>query len=63
MKDDEKRQMLVNAAAGVLVVAIVAAGAWIIDGLARQAKLEDCMMAQRRNCRGFEVPDPGRRAP
>ena len=63
MKDDEKRQMLVNAAAGLVVAAIIAAGAWIVDGLARQSKLEDCMMASRRTCRGFEIVDPGRRAP
>jgi len=55
--------MLVNLAAGAVVVAIMAVGFWIVDGLARQARLEDCMMAHRRNCRGFEIPDPGRRGP
>lgn len=53
--------MLVNAAVAVLVALLVGAGTWIADRLARQAKLEDCMMAGRRTCRGFEVPDPGRR--
>lgn len=63
MQDDEKRRMMVNLAVGVVIAAIVGVGFWIVDGLARQAKLEDCMMAHRRNCRGFEVPDPGRRGP
>jgi hypothetical protein len=60
VNDEERRRMLVNAAVAVLVVLLIGAGAWISDRLARQARLEDCMMAHRRNCRGFEVPDPGR---
>ena len=52
--------MKVNAAVAVLVVLLVGVGSWIADRLAQQAKLEDCMLAHRRNCRGFEVPDPGR---
>ncbi len=52
--------MMVNAVVAVVVVLLIGAGAWIADRLARQAKLEDCMMAHRRNCRGFEVPDQGR---
>ncbi|HYG85693.1 MAG TPA: hypothetical protein VD978_05505 [Azospirillum sp.] len=52
--------MLVNAAVAVLVVLLIGIGTWVTDRLARQSKLEDCMMAHRRNCRGVEVPDPGR---
>lgn len=55
--------MMVNLAAGAAVAALVAAGVWLVDELTRQAKLEDCMLAHRRNCRGFEVPDQGRRGP
>ena len=57
--DDYRHRMLMNGAALVVVVLLVAAGIWIADTLALMRKNQDCVLAGRRNCIP-EVPIPQR---
>ena len=54
-KDDYRHRMLVNAAAFVFVMALIAAGIWLTDTLAELRRNEDCVVSGRRNCAPIEV--------
>jgi len=41
-----------NLAAFVFLALLVAGGVWLVNRMYDQSKLEDCMMAGRRNCAG-----------
>ncbi len=60
MDDEEKRRMLVNVTIAAVIVLLLGVGSWLVDHLIRQSKLEDCLMAHRRDCRGVESPIPSR---
>jgi hypothetical protein len=48
--DDYRHRMLVNAAALVVVVLLMAVGLWLADTMATLRKNEDCVFSGRRNC-------------
>ena len=54
-RDDAARRTA--ALMGFIVILVLAiAGVVLVSGLAKNAKLEDCLMAGRRNCAPIEVP-------
>ncbi len=54
-RDDEARQTA--ALMGFIVILVLAiAGVVLVRELTNKAHLEDCLMAGRRNCAPFEVP-------
>lgn len=53
--EDYRHRMLVNAAALVVVVLLMAAGLWLADTMAKLRKNEDCVFSGRRNCAPIEV--------
>ena len=48
--EDEHRRTLQNLAAAVIIVALIAAGFWLIDHLRSSARIEACLEAGHRNC-------------
>jgi hypothetical protein len=49
--DDEDDARFTISLAGLAVAILLAImGYWLVDQLAKQSRLEDCMMAGRRNC-------------
>jgi hypothetical protein len=48
--EDYRDRMIVNAAAFIVLVALVAGGYWLADTMARIRKNEDCAASGRRNC-------------
>jgi len=48
--EDEHRRTLQNLAAAVIIVALLAAGFWLIDHLRSSARIEACLEAGHRNC-------------
>jgi hypothetical protein len=58
--DDDQRRTLTNAAVLAVAALLVLAGLWLMDAMVRQSRLEDCLLAHRRNCVPVEKPaDPG----
>jgi hypothetical protein len=48
--DDYRNRMLVNVVAFVFVVALIGAGLWVADTMARMRKDQDCVLSGRRGC-------------
>jgi hypothetical protein len=48
--EDDHRRSLQNLAAAVIIVALIAAGFWLIDHLRSSARIEACLEAGHRNC-------------
>jgi len=48
--EDEHRRTLQNLAAAVIIVALIAAGFWLIEHLRTSARIEACLEAGHRNC-------------
>jgi hypothetical protein len=48
--EDEHRRTLQNLAAAVIILALIAAGFWLIDHLRSSARIEACLEAGHRNC-------------
>jgi hypothetical protein len=53
--DDYRHRMIVNVAAFVFVVALICAGYWLADTMARMRKNQDCVLSGRRGCTPVEV--------
>jgi len=53
--DDYRHRMMVNAAAFVFVIALIGAGLWLADTMARMRKDQDCVLSGRRGCTPVEV--------
>ncbi len=53
--DDYRHRMIVNVAAFLFVMALIAAGLWLADTLAELRRNQDCVMSGRRNCAPIEV--------
>jgi hypothetical protein len=53
--DDYRHRMMVNLAAFVFVIALIGAGLWLADTMARMRKNQDCVLSGRRNCSPIEV--------
>lgn len=53
--DDYRHRMIVNLAAFVFVMALIGAGLWLADTMARMRKDQDCVLSGRRGCTPVEV--------
>jgi hypothetical protein len=51
----ERRRILQNLAAAILIILLIASGFWLIDHLRASARIEACLEAGHRNC----LPMPG----
>jgi hypothetical protein len=54
--DDYRHRMIVNAVAFAFIVALIGAGFWLADTMARMRKDQDCVLSGRRGCTPVEVP-------
>lgn len=52
--DDYRHRMLVNVAALVVVLLLMAAGYWLADSMARMRKGQDCVLSGRAGCTPVE---------
>jgi hypothetical protein len=59
--DDYRHRMKTNAAALVLVVALIWCGYWLFDTLAEMRRNQDCALTGRSNCATITVPAQSRR--
>lgn len=59
--DDYRHRMLVNLAAFVFVLLLIAAGYWLADTMARMRKDQDCVLSGRRGCSPINVEIPRNR--
>jgi hypothetical protein len=53
--DDYRNRMIVNIAGFLFVAALIGAGIWLADTMARMRKDQDCVLSGRRNCAPVEV--------
>ncbi|HEY2755253.1 MAG TPA: hypothetical protein VGJ01_05855 [Pseudolabrys sp.] len=53
--DDYRHRMVVNLVAFVFVVALIGAGLWLADTMARMRHDQDCVLSGRRGCSPVEV--------
>ena len=53
--DDYRHRMIVNVAAFFFVIALIGAGLWLADTMARMRKNQDCVLSGRRGCTPVEV--------
>ncbi len=53
--EDERRRVLQNLVAAVLIMLLIVSGFWLIDRLRTSARIEACLEAGHRNC----LPMPG----
>jgi hypothetical protein len=53
--DDYRHRMLVNVAAFVFVIALIGAGLWLADTMAKMRRNQDCVLSGRRGCSPVEV--------
>ncbi|MFD1624962.1 hypothetical protein [Azospirillum griseum] len=51
----ERARQAATLGALVAVAIVLALGYWLTGALSRQSKLEDCLMAHRRNCGAVEA--------
>ena len=54
-EDDYRNRMIVNIAGFLFVAALIVAGVWLADTMARMRKDQDCVLSGRRNCAPIEV--------
>lgn len=54
---DSRRPAFIGLA---VILAFVVGGYFLVTALQRNAELEDCLMAGRRNCAPIETPSSGR---
>lgn len=59
--DDYRQRMLVNVIAGAFVVALGAAGIWLVLALATLNKSQECVLAGRPNCAHISIDGHTRR--
>ena len=53
--DDYRHRMMVNVAAFVFVIALIGAGLWLADTMAKMRRNQDCVLSGRRGCSPVEV--------
>jgi hypothetical protein len=53
--DDYRHRMIVNAAAFLFVLALIGAGLWLADTMAKMRRNQDCVLSGRRGCTPVEV--------
>jgi hypothetical protein len=54
-RDDYRHRMIVNVLAFLFVIALIGAGLWLADTMARMRKNQDCVLSGRRGCTPVEV--------
>ncbi|TAL04650.1 MAG: hypothetical protein EPO08_00785 [Rhodospirillaceae bacterium] len=55
---EEGRRTRMQVAGLVVTIVLVAAGWLLVQGLGKNAVIEDCLMSGRRNCMPIEEPTP-----
>ena len=53
--DDYRHRMIVNIVAFVFVIALIGAGYWLADTMAKMRKNQDCVLSGRRGCTPVEI--------
>lgn len=53
---NDRARVAANLGALVAVAILLALGFWLTGALTRQSKLEDCLLAHRRQCGAVETP-------
>jgi hypothetical protein len=53
--DDYRHRMIVNVVAFIFIVALIGAGYWLADTMAKMRKNQDCVLSGRRGCTPVEV--------
>ena len=53
--DDYRHRMVVNVAAFVLLAALIGAGIWLVDTMAKMQTDQECVLTGRRGCTPVEV--------
>jgi hypothetical protein len=53
--EDYRNRMVVNVVAFLFVIALIGAGLWLADTMARMRKNQDCVLSGRRGCSPVEV--------
>jgi hypothetical protein len=53
--DDYRHRMVVNIVAFLFIIALILAGYWLADTMARMRKNQDCVLSGRRGCTPVEV--------
>lgn len=53
--DDYRHRMIVNVAAFVFVIALIGAGLWLADTMAKMRRNQDCVLSGRRGCSPVEI--------
>jgi hypothetical protein len=56
--DDERTRVASNIGFAVVVVILLVVGYWLINALIRESKLEDCLLAHRRDCAVLDTTHP-----
>lgn len=53
--DDYRHRMMVNVAAFIFVIGLIAAGLWLADTMAAMRRNQDCVLSGRSGCTPVEV--------
>ena len=53
--DDYRHRMIVNVAAFLFLAALVGAGIWLVDAMAKMQKDQNCVLSGRRGCTPVEL--------
>ena len=53
--DDYRHRMIINGAALVVTMLLIAGGIWIANSMAQYRKNQDCVLSGRRNCTPIEI--------
>lgn len=54
--DDFRHRMITNILAFIFIAALISAGLWLADSLARMRKNQDCVLSGKRGCTPVEAP-------
>jgi hypothetical protein len=52
----ERDRMITNVAVVLVVIALIGAGVWIANAILEMRRIQDCVMAGRRNCAPIATP-------
>ena len=55
--DDDDARFTISLAGLAVALLLLVVGYWLVERLAAESKLEDCMMAGQRNCVPIEKPN------
>lgn len=55
---DDRRRMIANAVAAVILLVLIACGIWLADTITRMRTSQDCALSGRSNCAPIKHPHP-----